>query len=246
MDFLWTIPTELLTLPEDEIHVWRASQYCPPSQFQEFELTLAEDERSRAARFCLQKDREQYVVTRGILRALLGMYVGENPSRLRFAYTPYGKPSLSHECQNLGICFNVSHSGGLAILAFTRNREVGVDIEQIRSDFASQEIAERFFSAREARMLRSLGNEVRDVAFFNCWTRKEAYIKAVGEGLSMPLHQFDVSLAPGEPAALLCTRPDRREALRWNLRELIPGPGFVAAIAVRSGGALLKCWQWAR
>jgi 4'-phosphopantetheinyl transferase len=121
---------------------------------------------------------------------------------------------------------------------------VGVDLERIRSDVAVAEIAERFFSRREVAMLRTLPTEVQREAFFRCWTRKEAYIKALGEGLSLPLDQFDVSLAPGEPAELLCTRPDPSEASRWSLREIVPAPGYVGAIALGAHGWRLARWQW--
>ena len=244
MSLLWSLPTELTTLGVDEVHVWRASQDCSPAQLAKLQLTLAEDEQLRAARFHFLKDRNQYIVTRGVLRTLLGRYLGKDPVRLRFCYSPYGKPKLEDEFQEQRICFNVSHSGGLALLAFGRDRELGVDIEQIRPEFAGEDIAEHFFSASEVQQLRSLDKSVQDDTFFSCWARKEAYIKAIGEGHSMPLHRFDVSIKPAEPAALLRTRPDPREASKWSLRELHSGPGFAAAIAARGHGWVLKCWQW--
>jgi 4'-phosphopantetheinyl transferase len=121
---------------------------------------------------------------------------------------------------------------------------VGIDIERIRSDLEVGEIADRFFSRREVAMLQTLPTEEQRQAFFRCWTRKEAYIKARGEGLSLPLDEFDVSLAPGEPAAILGTRPDSSEASRWSLQELAPAPGYVAALAVEGHGWRLACWQW--
>jgi 4'-phosphopantetheinyl transferase len=121
---------------------------------------------------------------------------------------------------------------------------VGIDLERIRLDLAVAEIAERFFSRREVAMLRALSTDVQQQAFFRCWTRKEAYIKARGEGLSLPLDQFDVSLAPGEPAAVLGTQPDPSEASRWSLQELTPAPGYAAALAVKGHSWRLTCWQW--
>jgi len=123
-------------------------------------------------------------------------------------------------------------------------REVGVDVESVRGDVACAEIAASFFSRREVAALLALPDEARTLAFFTCWTRKEAYIKPRGAGLSLPLDAFDVSLAPGELAALLRTRDDEREAARWSLRELRPGPGYVAAVAAEGGGWRLRCWQW--
>nr|ASV46661.1 hypothetical protein [uncultured bacterium] len=143
-----------------------------------------------------------------------------------------------------GIRFNVSHSGEMALYAFARGRELGVDVEEVRRMEDGLHIAERFFSQAEVAVFRSLPEEIRDDAFFNCWTRKEAYIKAVGEGLSFPLHVFDVSLAPGEPARLLASR-DPQQAERWSLRGLPdPAPGYRAAIVVEGEGWDLACWRW--
>lgn len=132
----------------------------------------------------------------------------------------------------------------MALFGLSYGREIGVDLEYIRSGFAEEQIAERFFSAQEVRVLRALSKDVQHEAFFNCWTRKEAYIKAKGEGLSMPLDRFDVSLAPGEPAALLSASGDEQELSRWALRELSPAPGFVGAVAAEGQDWELKCWEW--
>jgi len=126
----------------------------------------------------------------------------------------------------------------------TYRRAIGVDLERIRRQPAEEQIAERFFSPREVEALHALPVSMREDAFFTCWTRKEAYVKATGDGLSLPLDQFEVSLTPGEPATLLNTRWDPNEACLWSLRELIPGPGFVGAIAVKGHGWRLACWQW--
>ena len=130
--------------------------------------------------------------------------------------------------------FNVSHTDGLALLAFVRTRDIGVDVEKIKAATDAKKLAERFFSDRERSFLESLSGEELHAAFFRCWTRKEAYVKARGEGLSLPLHQFDVSVAEDEPQALLATRPDPSEADRWVLRDLPTSPGYAAALAVAS------------
>jgi len=140
--------------------------------------------------------------------------------------------------------FNLSHSHGLALVAVTRGREIGVDIEWVRPGMSDERIAERFFSTGEVRALRKLPERLQDEAFFNCWTRKEAYIKAKGEGLSMPLSDFEVSLRPEESAALLSTKRDPQEASRWLICELFPAPGFVAALVVETGDWKLRCLQW--
>jgi len=239
----WRPAPRALTLAPDEVHVWRASLEQPGSRVGELRALLSPEEGARAARFHFEKDRVHFVVARGVLRTLLGLYLASRPAELSFAYSPFGKPALAHAPGTRPILFNVSHSGGLALYAFTRGREVGVDVEQERADFTGDEIAERFFSAREVEALRAVGHDLRTRAFFNCWTRKEAYIKAVGEGLSRPLDSFAVSLAPGEPAALLYSA-DASETSRWSLRELSPAPGYAAALAVEGHGWRLLCYDW--
>ena len=235
---------EQFVLENNEVHVWLASLDRAAPVVQGLLKTLAPDERSRAERFYFQKDRDHFIVARGILRAILSRYLETEPDQVRFYYASYGKPELTKEFDSHGLRFNVSHSQGLALFAITRNREVGVDLEEIRPGISSEEIAERFFSPQEVSVLRALPNDLQDEAFFNCWTRKEAYIKAKGEGLSMPLDTFDVSLVPGESAALLSTKAEPQEASRWSLRELFPAPGFAAAIAVEGKDWQLKCWEW--
>jgi len=140
--------------------------------------------------------------------------------------------------------FNVSHSGELLLVAVTLHRAIGVDIEQIRRDMCVTEIAGRFFSATERNALTALARDLQHDAFFDCWTRKEAYIKAMGDGLSLPLHQFDVAFRPGEPAQLLATRPDGAEACRWRLSQLDVADGYKAALAVEGSQWTLNCWDW--
>lgn len=233
----WRVPPGTLVLGVDDVHVWRATLDQPPPHFLH---NLAADEQAWAERFYFEKDREHFIVAHGVLRAILGRYLNRAPESLSFCYSAHGKPSLAGNA----IRFNMSHSHGIALYAVTRGREVGIDIERIRSNVEVEEVAERFFSQREVAKLRTLPAGVQREAFFNCWTRKEAYIKARGEGLSLPLDQFDVSLAPGEPVALLGTRPDPSEAARWSLRELPPTPGYVAALAVAGQGWRLTCWPW--
>ncbi len=232
----WRAPPATLVLGSDEVHVWRATLDQTPSRVQSFLRSLASDEHARAERFYFERDREHFIVARGVLRAILGGYLNRASEGLSFCYSSYGKPALAGESGGNAIRFSVSHSRGVALYAVTRGREVGIDLERIRSDLAIAEIAGRFFSPREIAMLRTLPSEAQNQAFFRCWTRKEAYIKARGEGLSLPLDQFDVSLAPGEPAALLGNQRDPSEASRWSIRELTPAPGHVAALAVAGHG----------
>jgi 4'-phosphopantetheinyl transferase len=240
----WRAPPETSTIDPNEVHVWRAALDQTPSQIQDFHHRLAADEQARAARLCFERDREHFIAARGVLRNILGRYLNRAPESLSFCYGSHGKPALAGDLDEGAIRFNVSHSQGLALYAVTRGRELGIDLEHIRSELAAVEIAERFFSRREVAMLRSLPKEMQSQAFFRCWTRKEAYIKARGEGLSLPLDEFDVSLAPGEPAAVIGTQRDPFEAFRWSLQDLTPAPRYAAALAVAGHGWRLICWQW--
>jgi 4'-phosphopantetheinyl transferase len=206
--------------------------------------TLDSAELRRAKRYRFERDRRRFIAARGLLREVLSRYVGVEPGQLCFCYGPQGKPQLVEERGADALRFNVSHAHELALLAVTRGREIGVDLEYVRPDLADIGIVERFFSPRETAALRLLPAAEQSEAFFNCWTRKEAYVKARGGGLSVPLDQFDVSLGPDEPAALLRTRGDAQEASRWSLRRLEPGPGYVGALAVEGHGWSLNCWQW--
>ena len=245
-DSVWFDPPERLILGSNAVHVWRVSLDQSPSQIELFQNNLDDDERSRADRFYFSRDRERFIVARGILRAILGRYSNRAPNSLSFSYSAHGKPALVSESDADGIRFNLSHSNGKALYAVSRGREIGVDIEFIRGDLEAEQIAERYFSHSEIETLRALPPSLRKHAFFLCWTRKEAYIKARGEGLSLALDQFDVSLTPGEPAALLSTRSDSDEALLWSLRNLNPAPGYAAALATEGCDWTLSCWQWPR
>jgi 4'-phosphopantetheinyl transferase len=240
----WRKPPPVLTFPTGEVHVWRASLSQTQKNLEFCRETLAEDERERAGRFHFERDRHHFIAARGILRQLLGHYLNVEPHRLSFKYTFYGKPFLASDNGGAELRFNVSHAGELALYAFSRRRELGVDIEKIRPDIEHRSIASRFFSEQEIAALRKLPVKQRQQAFFLCWTRKEAYIKGIGEGLSLPLHTFDVSLVPGEPAVLLAVRGARGEAERWTLRDLQPGADYEAALVAEGNDWHLKYWQW--
>ena len=215
-----------------------------PSQIQGFLHTLAPDEQARASRFYFARDREHFIVARGVLRAVLGCYLHRAPEYLAFCYGDHGKPGLARQCDEDAIRFNVSHSRGLALYAVARGRQVGIDIEHIRFDLAVAEIAKRFFPRREAAMLLALPTEAQRQAFFRCWTRKEAYIKALGDGLSLPLDQFDLPPAAEEPDMAPGAQQDPSETSRWSLQELTAAPGYAASLAVEGHDWRLVCWQW--
>lgn len=217
-------------MPSNVVHVWKLSLSPPASTAVEacYEL-LSPEERQRAARYRVEQPRSDFILTRGTLRSLVASYLQKTAQDLSFRYSEFGKPRLDEGCE---LRFNVSHTNGLALLAFARRREVGVDVEWIRPTLDARKLAERFFSDRERTSLEHLSGDQLYVAFFRCWTRKEAFVKGRGDGLSLPLHQFDVSIEVDEPHALLATRPDPSEASQWTLRDLPASPGFAAALAV--------------
>jgi 4'-phosphopantetheinyl transferase len=209
----------------DEIHVWHAALDRAETILGKLEPTLSLEEKARADRFHFVNDRNRFVVARGRLRELLGKYLQQAPASLQFSYEKYGKPSLAGGNASSGLCFNVSHSAGLVVYAIARERNLGIDVEHVRPEFAGEDIAKRYFSARELTDLRTLPPEARVEGFFHCWTRKEAYMKATGMGLQIPLDSFAVSLLPGKPAQFLGgVEP------RWHLDAYHPAEGYVAAV----------------
>jgi 4'-phosphopantetheinyl transferase len=231
-------------LPPGEVHVWRFSLRLPPSALAAVERHLAPAERERAARFRFAEHRSAFVAGRGVQREILGRYTGVEPGAVAYRESPHGKLYLAGAAARTGVRFNLSNSGDLALLALAEQRELGVDLEQLRPMSDAMDVARRFFSAPENEVFAALDESIREMAFFRCWTRKEAYIKAVGEGLSMPLDRFDVAFAPGEEACLLATRGDPEEAGRWTLVGLEPGPGYVGALAVEGAGWTLRRYAW--
>jgi 4'-phosphopantetheinyl transferase len=238
---LWLPPPECFALTAEEVHVWRACLDQEPSTVNAFLEILSPDERLRAGKYHFHQDFEKFVVARGALRDIISRYVNVSSHKIEFLYNQYGKPRLS-SC-GTPLCFNLSHSRGVALYAISQVNAVGVDIEYARQNFSVDEIAGRFFSANEVANLRALPPDLQTAAFFNCWTRKEAYIKALGEGLSHPLDSFTVSIIPGQSARLLMA-DDLGEISRWTLMELSVGADHVASLAVEGRVRTLRQWQW--
>ena len=229
----------LFVLLENQVRVWYRDLACEAPDLPALYEILSPDERERAERFRIPKAKYEFVLTRGTLRLLLGSALRQHPGAVRFEYSEHGKPALKAS-ERSDLRFSVSHAEGMALFAFARNREVGVDIELVERSGDLNAIAQRFFSAREQETLRELSGSDSREAFFRCWTRKEAYLKARGKGLSIPLDQFDVSILKDEPAELLATRPDPAEAARWSLHELTIRPGYVAALALAVDADFLR------
>jgi 4'-phosphopantetheinyl transferase len=222
-----------LPLPEAELHVWRASLDRPPAIAEKLEAVLSPDERARAGRFYAPALGARYVIGRGLLRVLLGLYLGAAGAEIEFIYGQHGKPLLGRA----GPWFNLAHSGPEALFAFSSSAEVGVDVELADRERASGRVAERFFAPGEVQRLRALPRAVQPRAFLCCWTRKEAFIKARGDGLSLPLNSFEVTLDPDEPPAVVRTAWSTSEPAQWSLVDLSdPGGRIVAAAAGRHPG----------
>ena len=235
----WSEPPESLSLATSEVHVWRVELDQPDHLLEKFRKTLEEHELHRASRFHFEKHRRHFVAARGVLRQLLAQYLNSKPEALRLSYGAYGKPALNGEHKNSRLRFNMSHSHELALFAFAEDMELGVDVEHIRADFASEEIARRYFSRREVETFNAIPKCDQGNAFFKCWTRKEAFIKVIGLGLSQPLDQFDVTLVPEQPAALLWVSGD--DASRWSLYDLDVGGDYAGALAVEGQVSRIRC-----
>lgn len=237
----WRSPPEKLTLPMDEVHVWRANLQDTDA-IETYYVLLSLDEQERANRFYFPKDRNRYVIARGILRFILSRYLDLLPQDLQFCYSPTGKPFLAHS-SDLPLCFNLSHSGQWALYAVAW-RNVGIDVEQICLERDCEGIAERFFAASEQADLNQLSPELRHQAFFNAWTRKEAFLKATGQGLTISLDQIVVSLMPNAPTQILHTGWNPAEASRWSIRALEVGNEYAAAVVAAGQDWKIVGWQF--
>jgi 4'-phosphopantetheinyl transferase len=241
---LWGLPPAELVLSNDDVHVWCAVLDQPAGRVEQLAQTLSEDEKARSDRFYFEQHRKRFIIARGLLRTILGRYLDIAPNLVNFYYGSQGKPALAEDLAVSKLQFNVSHSQDLALYAVTCDRAVGIDIEYIRPMTDAEQLAGRFFAAKEAEILRSLPEYQKQQAFFNCWTRKEAYVKACGAGLSQPLNQFEVSLIPGEPAELLSIAGVIEAAANWQLQDLKPVDGYAGAIALSGKNWQINCWQW--
>jgi 4'-phosphopantetheinyl transferase len=224
--------------------LWRAPLDLQGPAIERLFSTLADDEKARAERFHFAEGRARFTAARGVLRDILGRYTGAEPASLQFGYQPSGKPFLLAGTGAGGLQFNLSHSKGMALYGVTLGRPVGVDVERVREGAEFSRIAERFFTAKEAEALRNCPAHVHAEAFFRCWTRKEAFIKAIGRGFALGLGSFEVSIEPGDSDALLGVRDDPTGAQRWRLADVDAAAGFAAAVAVEHRGLAYTCWEW--
>jgi len=242
----WLAPPQEIDLPHGEVHVWRASLDAEETGgadgFARLGDCLSHDERERGSRYVSAAHGRDFLMARGLLRLVLSRYLGADPAALQFTYGPHGKPALAIAGASW-LRFNVSHSGRVALYAIARDREVGVDVEHLRPELATWQLASAFFAEAEVRALRQLGDDLRPDAFFACWTRKEAYVKATGEGLFLALDSFEVPVSAD-------TTPDLRTPLysngsAWCVRSLDAGNTYAAGCAAQGMDWQLRLWQLA-
>jgi|SRR5687767_14372558 len=220
---------EFCAISEQEVHVWTVNLTRVPV----LDEALSHDEHERAEQFNAEADRRRFKAARSALRTILTRYLELPASSLIFGQTEFGKPFVVNS-EAEGLLFNLSRSGDVVAIAVTRNREVGIDVESLRLESDSMDIAAQCFSVAEIYTLTGLDQDARTAAFFNCWTRKEAYTKARGEGHSVPWVQFDMSLAPGVRAAMLNNRIDKEELSRWVFQDVQLPPGYVGTLVFES------------
>lgn len=244
------MPSSHPPLAANEIHVWATTLAVPAESLESFSRILSPDETDRANRFKFQQHRNRYLAGRGALRSILAKYLGADAAGLRFDYLKNGKPALTEPFANSGIHFNLAHTGDLALVAVTRLGPVGVDVESVRPIKNVDDLVARFFSPRENELFQKVPDNAKPAAFFNLWSRKEALLKATGEGITRSLSLVEVSFLPGEPARLLAIEGDEKRAAEWELRELTPANRFTGAVAVEEGTSKIesllqiKCWKW--
>lgn len=239
---IWTPSAQPVPLGRGEVHLWRISLADHEGRLTKFAGALIEEERLRAERFRFDLDRNLYVLSRGALRLLLAAYTGQRADQLEFRYGSQGKPSIDSE----ELQFNLSHSGGLCTAVFARDIRVGVDIEEKSRDASFLDLAERFFAPSERRALASMPEErIRD-AFYAVWTRKEAYIKALGEGVTHGLDNFSVTVEPGEERPMVHSDRDPLAAETWSMISFEPKSGFAGAMAMEGHGHRITTLEYVR
>lgn len=247
MTFPWPFRTArssfTFALQPDDVQIWQVELQQAPATLAQLQALLNAEEQQRAARFHFPADQRRYIVGRGTLRVLLGHYLQIPPAQLAFTYNAYGKPQLAGVAERLPLQFNLSHSGEHALYAITQQRIVGIDIEWMRTNIEHLDLARHVFSPYEQAVLAALPVTEQLAAFYRGWTRKEAFIKARGMGLSLPLEQFDVTLQADGPVQLLATRDDPQEAARWGLCDLPCPSGYAAALVVAGHGWRTTIWK---
>jgi 4'-phosphopantetheinyl transferase len=231
-------------ISDDEIHVWHVSLNQPSFQIEKMSDILSEEEWKRITEYRFNQFRIRYILCRGFLRTILGRYVGINPKVIHFEYGDYGKPVIRGVGGEHRVQFNLAHSGDLAVYAITAKSRIGVDVEYVETFPEMASVATNIFSLREQKAWMALPEEMKKFAFYNGWTRKEAYLKGIGIGLQTELNQIEVSIIPGEPAKLIQQTDEPDEAHSWSLADIVIDKNYVAAVAYDCGFKRIQVRHW--
>ncbi len=243
-DILWAAPPASWSLNAREIHVWAAALEFSAQVLADFEITLSLEEQERGQRFHFIADRNAFIGSRGLLRAILASYLDLAPQEIHFEHGRHGKPILASQPEPDRLQFNLAHSDGLFLTAVSRFCAVGVDVERIRGLENIDDLANRLLSPTEEITWRRLPVNQQNRAFFNLWTRKEACLKATGDGITERLKEITVSFTPGGPAGELEPPGLPESPQSWTLRQLDPAPEFAAALAAPARDFDVSCWHW--
>jgi 4'-phosphopantetheinyl transferase len=239
----WPAAPESVRLDVPGIHVWAASLQVSADTLETLRSLLSPDELERAQRFKFDLHRNRYIAGRGILRSILARYLDVSAKALQFTYSAHQKPQLL-AATIPGLQFNLAHSADLAVIAVANAGPLGVDVEELRPVKDAEELVARFFSTRESDLFQSLAPSQKPAAFFNLWTRKEALLKATGEGITGGLNRVEVSFLENEPARLLAIDGASEAAGQWTLSCFKPAAGFIGAVAIQARSAPVQCWKW--
>jgi 4'-phosphopantetheinyl transferase len=234
----WVTPPVQLASPESTIHVWRISLTQPGHVYKSLTGLLSSAEQERAARFKFDQHHQRFVVAHAALRSILSQYLKTTPLNLQFVNGLNGKPKLAEEFARSDVRFNLSHSFDWALLAVTRGREIGIDVELVKEDYAFDDVAARFFTAQELAAFRALPVHLQRQGFFKCWTSKEAFLKAKGTGLSGKLDEVEITLSSGQRVLINASVPG------WTLSELNPENNYEAALVIEGGAVRIDRYRW--
>jgi len=226
----------------EEVHIYYVSISSVENQIPILKNYLTDEEEKKIMKFIFEKDRKCHMISRSVLKDILSRYLSIKAEDVIFTYNDYGKPFLGNKINNAEINFNLSHSGDMIIYAFSTGRSIGVDVQEIRNMDSTDDIFKRYFSDYENSIFDTLPVELKTGAFYSCWTRKEAYVKAHGSGLSFPLDKFSVSFLPGKDAELL--HDEFNDVSGWTLKEIFSSPDYTAALAVEGNNIKYRYYKW--
>ncbi|GHO82908.1 4'-phosphopantetheinyl transferase [Dictyobacter formicarum] len=243
LELAWARSPSSVILKPNEIHIWRVFVDEWIAAIPDLQNVLSPEEQARAQRFYFERDRHSSIIARGVLRVLLGRYCTIDPAMILLHYNEFGKPNLTIDGSPSPLYFNLAHSHTTIVYAFTYINHIGIDIEYMRTNVEYEEVAQHYFSPREKEQLQAVPTEQKMQAFFAGWTRKEAYIKARGKGLSIPLNSFDVTLQPDKDPCLLDCREDPLAVNHWSLYALPPDPHYAGALALDGTCEHIHFWQ---